>query len=86
MTQRLVEALHAARPVEAVLPLLPAESGVYAWWQTPGALPGVQATEHPHEPLELLYVGIAPDEPRPDKPPSMSNSTFGVSACLRGWF
>lgn len=72
VTQRLVEALQAARPVEEALPLLPAESGVYAWWQTPGALPGVTAPAHPHEPLELLYVGIAPDEPRPDKPPSKS--------------
>lgn len=34
--------------------------GVYAWWQSPNALPGVQAPAHPTAPLELLYVRIAP--------------------------
>jgi hypothetical protein len=37
-------------------------SGFYAWWQTPGALPGVPGTPHPAAPLELLYVGIAPQD------------------------
>jgi len=73
VTQRLVEALHAARPVEAVLPLLPTGPGVYAWWQTPSALPGVPGTPHPTDAVELLYVGIAPDEPKEGKPPSESN-------------
>ena len=42
--------------------LPPTEHGVYAWWQTPGALPGVTATPHPDSvDLELLYVGIAPE-------------------------
>ncbi len=72
VTQRLVETLQAARPVEAVLPLLPAESGVYAWWHTPGALPDVPGTPHPTDAVELLYVGIAPDEPKEGKPPSKS--------------
>jgi hypothetical protein len=39
------------------------EHGFYAWWQTPGALPGVSATPHPSAYLELLYVGIAPEGP-----------------------
>ncbi len=34
----------------------------YAWWQTPGALPGVPGTAHPSAELELLYVGIAPKD------------------------
>lgn len=42
-------------------PTAPAKApGFYAWWQTPGALPGVPGTPHPSAPLELLYVGIAP--------------------------
>jgi hypothetical protein len=41
------------------------EHGFYAWWQMPGALPGVRATPHPESAeLELLYVGIAPEGPR----------------------
>jgi hypothetical protein len=44
--------------------LPPTEHGFYAWWQTPGALPGVTATPHPDSVhLELLYVGIAPEAP-----------------------
>ena len=44
--------------------LPPTEHGFYAWWQTPGALPGVTATPHPDSvDLELLYVGIAPETP-----------------------
>jgi GIY-YIG catalytic domain len=39
---------------------LPRGAGVYAWWQDPGALPGVSAPVHPTADLELLYVGIAP--------------------------
>lgn len=45
-------------------PTAPARaSGFYAWWQRPGALPGVPGTPHPTAPLELLYVGVAPDSP-----------------------
>lgn len=40
--------------------LPPEVHGFYAWWQTPGALPGVTATPHARADLELLYVGIAP--------------------------
>lgn len=40
----------------------PKVPGFYAWWQTPGALPRVPATPHPTTPLELLYVGIAPQD------------------------
>jgi GIY-YIG catalytic domain len=39
----------------------PQAAGLYAWWQSPGALPGVPGTPHPHEPVELLYVGTAPE-------------------------
>lgn len=38
----------------------PTGPGFYAWWQTPGALPGITATRHPSAELELLYVGIGP--------------------------
>jgi hypothetical protein len=39
----------------------PAAPGFYAWWQRPGAVPGVPGTRHPTAQLELLYLGIAPD-------------------------
>jgi hypothetical protein len=39
---------------------LPEQSGVYAWWMSPGAIAGVDGPSHPTEELELLYVGIAP--------------------------
>jgi hypothetical protein len=39
----------------------PSAPGMYAWWQRPGALPGVPGVPHPSEPIELLYVGIAPN-------------------------
>lgn len=39
-------------------------AGFYAWWQCPDALPGVPGTPHRSEPLELLYVGIAPVDAR----------------------
>lgn len=42
------------------LRLPPTEHGFYAWWQTPGAVPGITATPHPEADVELLYVGIAP--------------------------
>lgn len=42
----------------------PNAPGFYAWWQTPGALPGVPGSPHPSAPLELLYVGIAPRDAR----------------------
>ena len=38
----------------------PARSGMYAWWMSPRAIPGVSGPPHPAERLELLYVGIAP--------------------------
>lgn len=38
----------------------PRAHGIYAWWQSPGALPGVPGVPHPSEDLELLYVGIGP--------------------------
>ena len=38
----------------------PTEYGLYAWWMTPGAIPGVSGPRHPSEPRELLYIGIAP--------------------------
>jgi hypothetical protein len=40
--------------------ITPDESGFYAWWAREGAIVGIPATRHPHEPFELLYVGIAP--------------------------
>lgn len=40
----------------------PATHGLYAWWQSVGALPGVPGTPHPNDPsVELLYVGTAPN-------------------------
>lgn len=42
----------------------PEVPGFYAWWQTPGALPGVPGSPHPSAPFELLYVGIAPRDGR----------------------
>jgi hypothetical protein len=42
----------------------PEASGLYAWWQLPGALPGVSAPMHRHGGLELLYVGTAPSSAR----------------------
>ncbi len=43
---------------------LPTDPGVYAWWMTPGCIPGVKGPAHPVEPVELLYVGIAPKDGR----------------------
>jgi hypothetical protein len=39
---------------------IPHEHGFYAWWEIPGAIPGVPAPPHPSESFALLYVGIAP--------------------------
>lgn len=39
---------------------VPEEHGVYAWWLSPGAIPGVKGPAHPAEQSEQLYVGIAP--------------------------
>lgn len=41
---------------------LPEAPGFYAWWVTPGALPGVPRRPHPNADtkVDLLYVGIAP--------------------------
>jgi hypothetical protein len=43
---------------------LPETHGLYAWWMTPGAIPGLKGPRHPTEKLELLYVGIAPKDGR----------------------
>jgi hypothetical protein len=42
---------------------LPPEPGLYAWWSTPGALPGIAGPPHPDGARELLYVGIARSGP-----------------------
>ena len=41
---------------------LPEQHGVYAWWVSPGGIPGVKGPAHPTELFELLYVGIAPKD------------------------
>jgi hypothetical protein len=64
----LVTLLRKADPIEEALLELPAASGLYAWWQRPNALPNVLGTPHPGTRLQLLYVGIAPDKPRPNRP------------------
>lgn len=39
---------------------LPRASGLYAWWASPGALPGVSGPPHPSdEGRELIYIGLA---------------------------
>ncbi len=43
---------------------VPNHHGVYAWWMSPEAIPGVNGPAHPAEELELLYVGIAPKDER----------------------
>lgn len=41
----------------------PTTHGLYAWWQSAGALLGVRTTPHPLAPgFELLYVGTAPKD------------------------
>jgi GIY-YIG catalytic domain-containing protein len=41
----------------------PPTHGLYAWWQSAGALPGVHGTPHPRDSgFELLYVGTAPKD------------------------
>ena len=40
---------------------VPAAPGLYAWWGRFGALPGISGPRHPTLPLQLLYVGIAPN-------------------------
>lgn len=40
--------------------IVPRQKGIYSWWMTPGSVPGLSGTYHPHRPaLQLLYVGIA---------------------------
>jgi hypothetical protein len=41
---------------------VPERPGLYAWWVSPAAIPGVAGPPHPREPFELLYVGIAPKD------------------------
>ena len=43
---------------------LPERAGLYAWWMTPGAIRNLKGPRHLTEPLELLYVGIAPKDAR----------------------
>jgi hypothetical protein len=41
---------------------VPTGPGLYAWWITPGLLPGITGREHPtNVGMQLLYVGIARD-------------------------
>lgn len=42
----------------------PRNDGSYAWWVRPGSLEGVPTRPHPSRRWGLLYVGIAPDEPK----------------------
>jgi hypothetical protein len=40
---------------------LPSSGGLYAWWASSGALPGVPSRPHPTlQELDIIYVGIAP--------------------------
>jgi hypothetical protein len=39
---------------------IPRQTDFYAWWEVPGAIPGVPAPPHPSESYALLYVGVAP--------------------------
>ena len=42
---------------------IPREPGLYAWWSSPGALPGISGPLHPDGERELIYVGIARSGP-----------------------
>jgi hypothetical protein len=48
-------------PVPEAPDAVPAAPGLYAWWGRFGALPGISGPKHPTAPLQLLYVGIAPN-------------------------
>ena len=48
-------------PVPEAPDAVPAALGLYAWWGRFGALPGISGPKHPTAPLQLLYVGIAPN-------------------------
>ncbi|WP_131801534.1 GIY-YIG nuclease family protein [Klenkia brasiliensis] len=50
-------------PVPEVPDAIPKAAGLYAWWGRFGALPGVSGPRHPTAPVQLLYVGIAPNGP-----------------------
>ena len=41
----------------------PPVPGLFSWWMSPGALPGIVGTSHPSESIELLHVGSAPTGP-----------------------
>lgn len=43
---------------------LPDRGGLYAWWTKPDSIPGVPASPHPTQDLDLFYVGIAPKDSR----------------------
>ncbi len=53
-------AAEARRPKDAGG--VPPKAGIYAWWMRPGALPEIEGPRHPTENLELLYVGISPED------------------------
>ena len=49
--------------IDAAREAIPAAPGLYAWWASPGALPGITGPRHPDGEHELLYVGIARSGP-----------------------
>ncbi|WP_131801755.1 GIY-YIG nuclease family protein [Klenkia soli] len=58
----VVAALHSPPvPVPDAAEAVPAVAGLYAWWGRFGALPGISGPRHPTAPVQLLYVGIAPN-------------------------
>ncbi len=50
-------------PVPEAAEVIPKAPGLYAWWGRFGALPGISGPKHPTAPVQLLYVGIAPNGP-----------------------
>lgn len=50
-------------PLDQARTDVPAVPGLYAWWGRFGALPGISGPRHPTAPVQLLYVGIAPNGP-----------------------
>ena len=50
-------------PLDEARTGVPAEPGLYAWWASFGAVPGVSGPRHPSEARQLLYVGTAPNGP-----------------------
>lgn len=50
-------------PVPEAAEAIPKAPGLYAWWGRFGALPGISGPKHPTAPVQLLYIGIAPNGP-----------------------